>query len=397
MQHSPKQLPDWDQRVGAFTRIPALLRRLGADPDRVLTQAGLALDALSDADKWIPFSAVGRLLERSAHHTGHEHFALMAGQLWHLDDLGLVGEIVRNCATVGEALEALIIHQHLNRSGGFAFMTKCAAIADFCYAVYYPGIESPGQIYDCALATKVNYFRELIGASWAPSEIFFPHAKPTDTMQFRTLFKVLPRFDSELCALRFPAHWLDTPIPGANPQRKRAALLHADRIAKTDLGDQVIRALRTLLVRGSSAGDDVAQMLSMHRRTLNRRLHQRGTTFQQMLDGVRFEVARQYLSYSHLSLEDIAAALGYAGISPFIRTFHRWSGMTPGQWRRDRQQFDLRRSNAGRLGEDWTDADQRLEPDTGERPITNRVYGFAALSRKARACDDPSRATPFMI
>jgi hypothetical protein len=58
----------------------------------------------------------------------------------------LVGEIVRNCATVGDALESLTVHQHLNNSGDLAIVTKCAAIADVAYAVYYPGIESPGQI-----------------------------------------------------------------------------------------------------------------------------------------------------------------------------------------------------------------------------------------------------------
>lgn len=338
MQDSPQELPDRGQRVGAFTRIPALLRRLGADPDRVLMEAGLGADALSSPEKHMPYGAWGRLLERSAHHTKHEHFALMAGQLWHLDDLGLVGEIVRNCATVGEALECLTVHQHLNSCGGLVFMTRCAAIVDLGYAIYHPGIESPGPIHDSALAAGVNYLRELVGDAWAPSEVFLAHAKPTDTTQYRTLFKVLPRFDSELCALRFPAYWLDKPVHGADARRKQAALQRVSAVSGPELIEQVIRALRLLLLRGRSAGNDLAQMLSMHRRTLNRRLQERGTTFQHVLDDVRFEAARQFLSYSHLSLDDIAAALGYAGISPFMRTFHRWSGVTPGQWRRKAQE-----------------------------------------------------------
>jgi AraC-like DNA-binding protein len=72
----------------------------------------------------------------------------------------------------------------------------------------------------------------------------------------------------------------------------------------------------------------------MHRRTLNRRLHDEGTTFQAVLDDVRFELARQLISSSHIALDDVAASLGYAGASPFTRRFTRWSGMTPGDWRR---------------------------------------------------------------
>jgi transcriptional regulator GlxA family with amidase domain len=68
---------------------------------------------------------------------------------------------------------------------------------------------------------------------------------------------------------------------------------------------------RTLFIGGESSGDDVAQMLSMHRRRLNRRLKAQGTTFHKELDRTRFKVARELLIGTHISLDDIAAALGY--------------------------------------------------------------------------------------
>jgi transcriptional regulator GlxA family with amidase domain len=72
----------------------------------------------------------------------------------------------------------------------------------------------------------------------------------------------------------------------------------------------------------------------MQRRTLNRRLEAHGTTFQELLDQVRFEVARDLLTATHMAIDDIAAAVGYASVSPFMRSFRRWSGTTPGRWRR---------------------------------------------------------------
>src|SRR6185295_11075574 len=101
-----------------------------------------------------------------------------------------------------------------------------------------------------------------------------------------------------------------------------------------DLLQQVFRASRDLLLNGRSSGNDVAVALSMHRRTLNRRLQQCGTTFQGVLDEVRCEAARQLLCYSDVSLDDIAASLSYAGVSPFMRSFRRWTGLTPGVVRR---------------------------------------------------------------
>jgi len=142
------------------------------------------------------------------------------------------------------------------------------------------------------------------------------------------------RFHSEFCALRFPAHCLDQPIEGADPARLQIAEREADSIGRGSLLQRVYRALRMLLLTGASSGNAVAQMLTMHRRTLNRHLEQHGASFQEVLDQVRFEVARQLLQETHLAIDDIAEALGYASVTPFMRSFQRWSGTTPGRWRR---------------------------------------------------------------
>jgi AraC-like DNA-binding protein len=93
-----------------------------------------------------------------------------------------------------------------------------------------------------------------------------------------------------------------------------------------------------LLLKGHCSGDDVAQILAMHRRTLNRRLKAQGTTFQATLGEVRYTVARELLRESSLVLDDIAAALGYTSVSTLIRSFKRWSGTSPARWRRDNEE-----------------------------------------------------------
>jgi AraC-like DNA-binding protein len=49
---------------------------------------------------------------------------------------------------------------------------------------------------------------------------------------------------------------------------------------------------------------------------------------------VRFEIARELLADTDVAIDDISAVLGYASVSPFVRSFRRWSGTTPGRWRR---------------------------------------------------------------
>jgi AraC-like DNA-binding protein len=100
--------------------------------------------------------------------------------------------------------------------------------------------------------------------------------------------------------------------------------------------------LRILLLSGRSSAQEVAALLYLHRRTLNRRLHDQGTNFQHILDEIRFEAACQLLDNTQLSLTDIAASLGYSESSAFTRAFRRWSGAVPS----GRRQTELRGSQS---------------------------------------------------
>jgi AraC-like DNA-binding protein len=87
------------------------------------------------------------------------------------------------------------------------------------------------------------------------------------------------------------------------------------------------------LVNGHFSVSDIARLLYMHERTMHRYLEKEGTTFRRELESIRYELARQLLSNNKKSLSTIANALGYTEASTFIRSFRRWSGTTPAQWR----------------------------------------------------------------
>jgi AraC-like DNA-binding protein len=320
--------------VGLFGAVPELARELGADPEALLRSVGLAPRDLEDPARHVPYAAIVALLHEAVQRSGCAHAGLLAGRMWRMDDLGLLGRMMAHAPTVGDALRICVVYQHLNSSGGMAYLIRRGSHVDYGYAVYQPGLEHTAAMYDALLAGGMSFLRELCGPQFAPSEVLFSHPRPADPQPYRNLFRVTPRFNSEASALRFPATWLDKPLAGHDPARLRRALDEAERGGRGNLVQRVCRALRLTLLQGRNSGDEVAQMLAMHRRTLNRRLKASGTTFQAVLDEVRFEVARELLDDHAIALDDIAAALGYAGVSPFMRTFRRWTGTTPGQWRR---------------------------------------------------------------
>jgi AraC-like DNA-binding protein len=334
----PFQLPSeeelWRQRVGGLCVAPRLIRELGANPYQALAAAGLPASAFDLPENTIPFAAYGRFMHVAAQITDCEHFGLRLGQVWELRSLGLLGELMRNAPTVRDALRLGFVYHHLNNQGGIMVLREHGSVAELGYAAYRPGVVGVRQICDGALATGVNYLRELCGPAWVPTEVLLAHSPPADPSPFRQLFRSPVRFNAELNTLRFPSHWLDQPVKGADPQLLRQLQAQANARVPPDLVERLRRALRVLLLNRVVSGDAVAEMLAMHRRTLNRRLQALGTTFREVLDDVRYEAAFQLLDSTELPVEEIAEALGYASVSPFTRAFRRRTGMPPGHWRR---------------------------------------------------------------
>lgn len=337
----------WRQRVGALKAAPRLMREMGADPTAALSAAGLHESAFDVADNSIPYAALGRFIHGAAQHTGCEHFGLLAGQSWHLQDLGLLGELMRHAATVRDALHYLSVYHHLNSQGGVVYLRTQGAHTDCGYAIYQKGIVGVRQIYDGVLAVHVGLMREMCGPAWVPSEVLVAHAPPADTSPYRQLFRCPVRFNAELNVLRFPSRWLDMPLPAADPVAVWRLEAEAHARGQLDLAERLKRSLRVLLINRVASGDAVADMLAMHRRTLNRRLEAIGTTFRDVLEEVRFDAACQLLSSTDLPLDEIADALGYAAVSPFSRAFRRQANMPPGQWRQESSGRVLAPSAAG--------------------------------------------------
>ncbi|NMO23072.1 helix-turn-helix transcriptional regulator, partial [Pyxidicoccus fallax] len=92
-------------------------------------------------------------------------------------------------------------------------------------------------------------------------------------------------------------------------------------------------AIRASLREGPPQVGEVAQQLHVSLRTLQRRLAEHGTAFQDEVDAVRRELAFQYLKDPHLGVSEVAFLLGYSELSTFDRAFKRWTGLTPRVWR----------------------------------------------------------------
>ncbi|MCP4380343.1 MAG: AraC family transcriptional regulator [Hyphomicrobiales bacterium] len=320
--------------VGAFTEVPRLIRELGGDPGSILFEAGLDLSDLAQPSARVPLGKLVALLNLAATRIGCEHFGLLAGRVWRLSHLGPIGELMRNSPNVGVALEELVVFQHLNSDGAAAFLLKRDETVDLGYTFYAPIKANTVQFYDAVMAAGVNFMRELRGPHWAPQAVFFPHSPPANLEIYRTHFGSAILFDSLICSLRFRSDELNRSIAGACKELYQLTLQRLESAGSGSTTDVVSRVLRSLLLQGHANKDATVQSLAMHQRTLSRRLKNEGTTFQEILDSVRFAVAKELLESSTVSYEEISVSLGYSQVESFLRAFKKWTGTTPGGWRK---------------------------------------------------------------
>ena len=326
-------------RVGPVAAIPALLRKHANEPpEQILAEVGLDLALFEDPDNSISFVDVGRLLNLCAKRTGLAHFGLLVGQQAGPAAVGQLAELMAHAPNVGTALHSMILHVCLNDRGAVPTLTSEDGIAKLGNAVYIPMHEGIRQISDASLAIVCNLLRALCGETWAPAEVRFSHSAPRNNKPYEVFFRSPLVFEAEENALVFPARWLQQPLPGADIKQhiltvKRLTTIEAGM--GIDFQEQVYSILRPLIVSQTCSSEHLARMLSMHPRTLNRRLQDQGTSYREIVGKLRFEVAKQFLLDTNMSLIKISTLLGYADASVFTRAFRHWAGITPSAWREE--------------------------------------------------------------
>jgi AraC-like DNA-binding protein len=105
------------------------------------------------------------------------------------------------------------------------------------------------------------------------------------------------------------------------------------RMGTGTMAAKIKRTLTEVLPGGSTNIEDMAKRLNVSKRSLQRRLGEEGTNFQELLNETRYDMSHRYLKDSGLSVPEISYLLGFRDTSSFFRAFHGWTGMTPGDYR----------------------------------------------------------------
>lgn len=215
-------------------------------------------------------------------------------------------------------------------------------------AVRYRWLEAQGEVprllVDTTMASLLEMARRGGAGRIAPIRLELAR-RDTDRALLRRHFGCPIVFEAPHDAMVFERAALDTPFVTADGGAFANLLADLEkRLADGPASAGLVVDLRVAIARQLSEGRQpsiaaVATRIGASRRTLQRRLGELGTTFQQQLDGVRRTTASRLLANTALDAVAIALLLGFAEPNSFSRAFRAWENTTPARWR-ERQGFN---------------------------------------------------------
>jgi AraC-like DNA-binding protein len=333
---APKPEPRLTAR--AIRPLVSGLRALGHDPVPLLASAGIESAVLDEPDAHVPMRAAVSLITRAVEATRDSNLGLRLAQSADLGSFDVHLYAMLSSGTLGAAYVCLCRYQRLIHE-----TTRVELQIEGDHAVLghrMPGgMAAPRHSAEFIVAAWVRAGRLATGTDWAPAEVRFAHPRPPDPGAHESFFRSAVRFDTGENALVLPTPLLATPCVRADPALLAVLDRYAaDRLAvvpqTTSFADRARAALAEDLARGEPRAQRLAARLKTSERTLNRALAAEGTSYRELLDQLRKELAARRLSDDRVSISEVAFLLGFSELSAFYRAFKRWTGMTPAEFRR---------------------------------------------------------------
>lgn len=321
--------------------IAELLRQRGVDDRALLTKVGLDPACLADDDVRVSLSQASEFVTRAIVESGEPGLGILLASELRLPLHGALGIAAMNSRTLGEAMDLMVRYLTLRAPHLKIF---CVNEGDTTTLRVVAGLElGPLQsfIMDAMVFGCVTMGTQLLGQPVRGARVHRRGREPGYVQRFRNQLPLPVEYERDEDAIVIPSGALATPIRFSDDEVARASREQCEQALHrltedAGFGARVRRVIETSHPFPPKLGR-VAGTLFVSERTLKRRLQEEDVSFQQLVDQVRLERARDLLANTRMSLSQIADALGYADAANFTRAFKRWTGISPSAHRNRRQ------------------------------------------------------------
>jgi AraC-like DNA-binding protein len=322
------------------------LEERGLDPQAIFRKAGITVQASSDPMKRITNEEISRLFDVAIEATGDPALGVAVGSHMVPANLHALGFALLASSTLRDFYDRIARYYRI-ASDNADFVHYEEGGASVLEAANPVDNVSPSSA-EAWVALMVRFMRSLYEKELNPLWVRFGHSLPPGTEQiYQDYFKCPVYFDcDEIARIAIDSSLMDIPLPGASPdlaqQNDQIVREYLEKRGKQDVINRVRLEIVSNLSSGTVSSQGVAMKLHMSPRTMQSKLSQKDTNFQEILDNTRRELAGAYMDQSHLAITEIAYLLGFTDASNFTRAFRRWHGVSP---------RDYRKQKAGNEGE----------------------------------------------
>lgn len=331
-------------RVSGLRGYAGLVRHLGGDPDQLTRDCGIDPQLLGDEDALIPYRQVIHLTEHSARELQVPDFGLRLAATQDIGILGPLAVAMQNSATVEEAMRCCAAHLFVQSPALLLEMEEQGDETCIRLHIRLSNMPHQGmrQAEDLAIGLSHRILCMLAADNYQLRRIELPHEPLCSPAEYEKYFGAPVLFGCPANACYVSTATMKTCLSERSDQLHQLATNYLDVQFPTPDGRVATRvetAIRRTLGTDSCNRTSIARAMTMHPRTLQRRLEREGVTFDQVRDRIRREKVEYYLRKTDAPLSQVAGIIGYSEQAILTRSCRRWFGCTPRKFRAEHQHY----------------------------------------------------------
>lgn len=321
-----------------------LLRNLveeGIDPENLLSGLGLSRSQFAADECRISTTQNKRFINNVLTETQNPHLGWQFGQEIKITALGILGYAVMSSESVGSAVSKLVsFFQIREPSYDLRILDAPSAQGDRILQVdeTYDFGEIRYFMLSCMVSAFDNVFRGVTHEESSIRKVELTCEQPEDWQSQAHKIEFPIVFGSSSNRLYLDSNFLKRTMPAADPHTEKTTKQICEQLlAASKSQSGIIKKVNDFILQRNKVYPSLAETahhLCMSPRTLRRELQKSKTTYQQLLDAVRLNIAKELLLQTTKTTSEIAFELGYNDASNFSRAFRAWTGRSPGSYRK---------------------------------------------------------------
>ena len=333
-----------EDKVYQAVKLAMVIDALAAERipgEDALAGVGISRDATSSPATRVSLNQIIECYRNANKLTHDPHFAYNAGLRFHFTDYGMYGFAMLSSTNYRRTMQfAMQYHQLATPLAEIEFREASGCGIWTITPMAHPHIDASLYrfLLEMQFGITVSLHRDFMGPSFAAQELHVTYGAPDDAPKYSEMFGCPVLFSQSENQLRFDAAWLDRTPNLGNEITYLTVVGLCDRLMedlqlRLGLAGKVRQLLLTNLMRPVSFSD-VASNLNMSARTLRRKLREEKTSFRDLVDELRMEIAIRYLRETDLTVEHISELLGFSDVASFRQAFRRWTKAAPHKFRK---------------------------------------------------------------